>query len=287
MDKKFDDILNECMERLLINGEAIEQCLQDYPEQAAELEPLLRTALDARKAMDIQPSAEFKARARYQFRSALAEAASRKERPSFFRLPRWATVVTMVAGLLLIGSGTVAAAGYSMPDSPLYAVKLGTEQVQMTFTFSDTSKAELNAELADRRVTEMVYAANKGDAGQVQATAERLEGNLIALASLAGATDVEDASREQAPPYLQKSTVTDPSTKFGPGNDAAAGGAEEMLTRPEAGSGLKGTIAGYASDHPAALRAALENAPESSKAAIRQAIASLEENYQQVLEALD
>ncbi|GAI42438.1 unnamed protein product, partial [marine sediment metagenome] len=40
-EKEFDNILDECLERLLVNGETIEQCLQSYPEQAANLKPLL------------------------------------------------------------------------------------------------------------------------------------------------------------------------------------------------------------------------------------------------------
>jgi hypothetical protein len=41
-NKEFDNIFNECMERLLAGGETIEQCLQRYPAYAKELEPLLR-----------------------------------------------------------------------------------------------------------------------------------------------------------------------------------------------------------------------------------------------------
>jgi len=79
-EKEFNNILDECLERLLVKGETIEQCLQTYPEQAANLKPLLQTALATRQAVAIQPRAEFKARARYQFRSALQEAASPRSR---------------------------------------------------------------------------------------------------------------------------------------------------------------------------------------------------------------
>ena len=130
MTKEFDNILDECLERLLVKGETIEQCLQGYPEQAADLKPLLQTALAARQAAAVQPRAEFKARARYQFHSALQEWVTRKRHPFLSWFPRWATVVTIVLGILLMGGGTIAAAGYSMPDSPLYPVKLATEQVQ-------------------------------------------------------------------------------------------------------------------------------------------------------------
>ena len=71
--REFDNILDECLERLLLKGETVEQCLASYPEQAAELEPLLHTALITKKASAIEPRHEFRARARYQFDSALRE----------------------------------------------------------------------------------------------------------------------------------------------------------------------------------------------------------------------
>jgi len=69
--KEFDNILDDCLERLLTEGETIEQCLESYSERAAELKPLLQTVLATKKASAIQPRPEFKARARYQFLSAL------------------------------------------------------------------------------------------------------------------------------------------------------------------------------------------------------------------------
>ena len=88
-NREFDNALNDCLERLLVNGETIEQCLASYPEHAAELEPLTQTAVATQQASAIQPRPEFKARARYQFQSALQEAASRKSRSVFGWLPQW------------------------------------------------------------------------------------------------------------------------------------------------------------------------------------------------------
>lgn len=48
--KKFDDILNECLEKVLNEGETLEHCLMSYPEQVRLLKPLLETALTVRKA---------------------------------------------------------------------------------------------------------------------------------------------------------------------------------------------------------------------------------------------
>ena len=49
---EFDNILDECLGRL-IDGESVGACLSRYPEYAAALEPLLRTAQQTLKAADI------------------------------------------------------------------------------------------------------------------------------------------------------------------------------------------------------------------------------------------
>ncbi len=75
--------------------------------------------------------------------------------------PRWVTALAIVLALLLAGGGTVAAAGNSMPDSPLYPMKLVSEQVQLKLTASSIGKARLYYNLADRIVAEIVYILDK------------------------------------------------------------------------------------------------------------------------------
>ena len=273
-EKAFDNVLDECLERLLVKGETIGQCLQSYPEQATRLKPLLQTALAIKEASAIQPRAEFKARARYQLHAALQEAASRRSRPFFGWLPRWATVVVIVAIILLAGGGTVAAASYSMPDSPLYPAKLTTERVQLMLTFSDIDKARLCARLADRRVAEIIYMANKGDAQQVEAITQRLDKHLVMLTSLVPAAKEDSAPRALAPlPELA------PSEEAGAGKDSYTEGNNRAK--------LKMTVARYAINHPEALRMALEEAPESAKPALRRSIAISVASYEKALKALD
>jgi len=274
-EKEFDNILDECLERLLVKGETIEQCLQSYPEQVANLKPLLQTALATRQAVAIQPPAEFKARARYQFRSALQEAPSKKRLSFLGWLPRWATVGAIVLVVLLAGGGTIAAASYnSMPDNLLYPAKLATEQVQLALTFSDTGKANLNAELADRRVAEIIYIANKGDAQKVEAITQRLDKRLTMLARFTSLPEVAEAPRmlESLPPSLQPAEAERSQEIRGDKNNRAE---------------LRTTVANYAINHPAVLRAALEKAPESAKPALRRAIAISEAGYRRALKGWD
>jgi hypothetical protein len=68
----FDDVLNECVDRVL-KGVSVEACLRAFPEYAAELEPLLQTAVDTRKAAAVVPRPEFRQRAGYEFQAAIRD----------------------------------------------------------------------------------------------------------------------------------------------------------------------------------------------------------------------
>ena len=270
-NKELDNILNECLERLLAKGETIDQCLQSYPKQADELKPLLQTALAVKQASAIQPRPEFIAKARYQFRSAIREAASKASHPFFGWLPRWATVVTAVLICLLAGGGTVAAAGGSMPDEPLYPVKLATEQIRLRLTLSDIGRAELYANLADKRVIEIALMANKGKPEQVEKTAQRLDNYLAKVASLA------EAQRGRAEVAMA------PAPALAPAEESGKRGPVQVNQKAK----LRRVMANYAITHPAALRAALNTAPESAKPALRRAIAISIARYEKALKALD
>jgi hypothetical protein len=184
-NKKFENILSECLDRIF-KGETIEQCLHSHPEQAGELEPLLRTAVAAKKASHIQPRPEFRASARYQFQAALRDMEARKnQKKSFFGwLPQlrlqsgWSMAIVAVLIVVLGGGGTVAAASTSMPDSALYSLKLATENVQLAVTPSDVGKAELNAKFAGRRAEEIDYTVTQNNAQEVQNIASLLSTNM-------------------------------------------------------------------------------------------------------------
>jgi len=273
--REFDNVLNECLERLLVNGETIEQCLQSYPEQVTELKPLLQTALVAKNASVIQPRPEFKARARYQFHLALQEVAAKRSRPLFGWQPRWATAIAIVLILLLTGGSTVAAADNSMPDGPLYGVKLATEQVRLTFTPSELGKAQLYASFTDKRVLEIARMAKKGKSKQVERTTQRLNAHLAMITQLVSAYE-EEAGVLMAPAPAKV-----------PGSSRQAEGKSFPAKQANMRAKLRTDMAYYAIHHPAVLRAALRQAPEAVKPALLRAIAVSEANYEKALEALD
>jgi hypothetical protein len=306
---EFENILDDCLERL-VGGETMERCLGSYPEQALELEPLLRTAQATREASAIAPRAEFRARARYEFRSALHDEMSRKKQPRFVLRRGWVVALMVIGSLLVSGGGTVLAAGDSMPDSPLYSVKLATERVQMALTPSPVGKAQLCAKQADRRVSELIYLASKGDTQQVEAATERLDERLTTLVILVSpqgeAVPVDEGPRVfTEEPALTSTTPALPATETVPVPPTSP--ALEAIPAPayeeppsewlddgasgsKGGNGeaeLKGILAGYLETHPGALRNALDKVSPSVQAALLDAIRISETAYREALAAMD
>jgi len=309
--REFDNILDECLDRVM-KGQDIETILALYPEHAFELEPLLRTALDTRKAAAIKPRPEFRQRAGYEFQSAIRDMPPHKApNPSRWQV-RWMAPVAIVIVLLLAGGGTVVAASNSLPDSPFYRVKLATEAVQLAFASSDLAKAELYTRFADERVEEIVKMAEKGNTEQVEKVTERMNSQLIAMANLTATGEksvaVTSFDALQAPAMAPEPTVipgtTVPAGTPPPATDTAS---PVIITQPDAirsetqsnGAGLenglydsnetqeldrdeklKNNLINKFEENLKALQDQLDKAPEPLKSAIQRAIDILLSGYE-------
>ena len=185
--RELFDILDEALDRVL-KGEDIQTILADYPRYADELEPLLKTALDTRRAAAIKPRPEFRDRAAVEFQKAIQNMPVKAKTGQPVRHWRLRVVAPLAALLvvLLAGTGTVAAANYSLPDSPLYGVKLATESVEVALTPAASGKAELYARFNDRRVDELVRMAAKGNSSQVEMLTGRINSNMDNISRLTG-----------------------------------------------------------------------------------------------------
>lgn len=208
MADKLENIFNECLDRIS-QGESIESCLRSYPKEAAQLEPLLRTAMGfSCRVSATRPRPEFKVQARAQLRFQAAQLdttqAKQPQRTGFFTWQRaWAVALATVLICVLTGAGTVAASADALPDQPLYQVKLATEQVKVAFAVSDEKKAEVYSQLAETRAMEIAAMAQQGKTELVVDTTDRLANNLekadSAIARLEEATAQAAASATTQP----------------------------------------------------------------------------------------
>lgn len=320
------DIFEECLD-LLMKGETIEGCLNRYPDHSGELRPLLETAAATLKAVAVQPPVEARSRVRQGLLAAMSEKAAR-QRPVRFRwdmAPRWAMVAAAFVVLLATGSGVVLASAGSMPDQPLYAVKQVAEQTRLALTLSPAGKAGFYATLADRRVTEIVYLAQKGKPQQLAEVTRELDLHLARITDLArtdsslaakNAAPPEAALPEpaSAPPLLGRSETSVTSSALPP--SAAAGAIQPASTVVAGVDTLRGTekntgasveafsqywnagdgslartqlrdrVASKATNNSVLLRAALNRASPEARQALLRAIAVSETGYEKILQAL-
>jgi hypothetical protein len=186
-NKQFDNILNECLEKLITGQETVEQCLQRYPQYAAELEPLLRTATMVNKAVDVKPSAEFRAKARYEMQLKMAQSKAPARAPTRTArfVPRWAIAVGAVMLVFVLGGGSVLASNNVMPGNILYGVKLVKETVQVKLAGSTEKKTELYVTMAANRVNEMTWMASNNKTQNIEAAALRLDNYYTQIGKLA------------------------------------------------------------------------------------------------------
>lgn len=170
-EPKLEEILEECL-KALWRGEGIGNCLARYPQQAQELRPLLEAALRVETAFaPLEPHSYFRTRTKYR----LLSQPQRQAFPLWRR--RWALAFSPLLLVFLMG-GTALAASKSLPDQPLYPVKLATEQVQLSLTTNPGGKAQLQVKLVEKRIEEMGMMAQRNKPQEVERVGERLQSHL-------------------------------------------------------------------------------------------------------------
>ena len=95
--------------------------------------------------------------------------------------------IAVVLLLFVAGGSTVAASNDSLPGDLLYPVKTGVEQVRMWFATTDTGKARLHAQFANRRIEEIIRIIEKDKPDKVPGLVERLVDHLDEIEQLVGA----------------------------------------------------------------------------------------------------
>ena len=180
--KRIDEALNDCIERMAA-GESLDSCLSSYPDLSAELKPLLEmSSAVAQTAMDVEPSTQFKAEARYRFQEALTkrERKHAKPRSEFRRFSlKWATVAIALLVVFIAGSTTGIASAQSVPGQPMYPVKTFVERVQMGLTIGNARKSLLHITYAERRSSEMQSMINQGNLEQANLLGLKLSNHLV------------------------------------------------------------------------------------------------------------
>ncbi len=153
MKAPLDEILNNCLDRLLAQKASLAECLAAYPEQRVALEPLLQVATLTAAAPQ-EPSPAFVSATRSRLLTALAQKRAARQRPRFVLRPLALRLATALVALLLVLTSCLVVSADSLPDSPLYPVKLAAEQVQIWLAPDAEAKAQLHLQFVQRRFQE-------------------------------------------------------------------------------------------------------------------------------------
>lgn len=176
----------EAFERCLADIEegraTLEQCLERYPNLRAELEPALRMVADIRAVPQWEVSRQFQATAKQRMIRRIRTA---EERPSLRKrlaglnpltwpgrlalapaALRVALAVVLMTAVLT--GGTAIASSETLPDNPLYQVKIATETLELMLVPAGEGKTGLLISILDKRASELLTMAwqNKTDGVQ-------------------------------------------------------------------------------------------------------------------------
>jgi hypothetical protein len=174
-------VLDEALARLRA-GATVEECLRAYPDYAAELEPMLQTAVAIQRhtAAALPPSLEQWlaegrheiekiARERYRRPEPLKRRFARQLRDLLIGLfgrgaPRFISAALSALVICFMTFYTVdAAAIRSLPGESLYGWKLFAEQTRINLATDPDQRAQLFATSVERRVAELGELAERPD----------------------------------------------------------------------------------------------------------------------------
>ncbi|MCH7483649.1 MAG: hypothetical protein IIA90_00705 [Chloroflexi bacterium] len=167
MFRRYSSVLDECLAALRA-GEPMEQIVARYPRHAARLRSTLALAARVQSSPRVTPRAQAQEQSwrrvrerAHQLRTGGRRVAARRANYGAILKPAGA----LVAVLLLVssfGGGLAYAAQDAMPDSPLYSVKLATENIRLWFVFDEKHEAEILLDQSDQRVDEIRGMVSQG-----------------------------------------------------------------------------------------------------------------------------
>ncbi len=211
MTMHFEDTLDIALARVQ-QGEDMTAVLQDYPAQAEDLAPLLRSAALLQTCNPVTfPTPEERLVDQQQFFDQMEQILpSAVSLTASLRLNKWMTQMLTWLSLnpnsikkeqrnmgtlmlkavlvltIIFGSvgGTAVMAQESLPDSPLYPAKLMLEEAQLNLANNDIAQAEIHLDIANERLREMERLMIDGKMPE-DALLERAENHVEAAFSLA------------------------------------------------------------------------------------------------------
>lgn len=149
MNNELETILDICLNQIEAGESDVDECLALYPDQAAQLEPLLKAATKLSRGREVIPDPAYKARTRAKLSIYMQQNPQRKRvSPVIWRFA--IGVMTML--ILFLATGTSFAQS-ALPGDQLYDWKLTSENV---WRMTSNDQLGVDITLSNRRVSELV-----------------------------------------------------------------------------------------------------------------------------------
>jgi hypothetical protein len=237
MDAQLEAKLIECLDALA-QGESFETILARYPQDAAELRPMLETAARL-STLHMMPSeaAKMQSRQKFMAQADLLRRTSPHKTMSF--LPRFATgFIAAVLVAAVLGTGAVAASGSALPGDPLYGLKRTVEDVQLNTASSPAARQELQQEFEQRRIDETNKLLDVGRQSEVEftGTIEAMQPNAWIVSGLVVqlGPDTQIVGTPQINRMAEIRGVTGPNGLRASSISIESSGEPEVTSTPEA-----------------------------------------------------
>jgi hypothetical protein len=196
--RTFQSILDECLTEVE-RGEPLDAVLARFPEQSDELRPLLETAWQVGSVPPARPRVFAQQAGLQRFLGEATVMARGQMRPIVTVWRPLAAAASLLLVLFLAGGGTVYAASRSMPDSPLYPVKLAAEEARLWFVFDDEDRADILLDQAETRIDEINHLVAHG---------KSVDGRVLAAMRSRTSRAADIINKPDAPPDLVARTET-------------------------------------------------------------------------------
>jgi len=169
MFRRYSSVLDECLAALRA-GEPMEHIVARYPRHAPRLRSALTLAARVQSSPRVTPRAQAQEQSwrrirerAHQLRMGGRRVAARRANFGAILKPAGA-LVAMLLFVSSFGGGLAYASQDAMPDSPLYSVKLATEDIRLWFVFDDKHEAEILLDQSNQRVDEIRSMVSQGKA---------------------------------------------------------------------------------------------------------------------------
>ena len=149
MNNDLEIILDTCLTQIEEGEASVDECLARYPEQAAQLKPLLHAATKLARGREVMPEPSYRMRARSQLNIYMQQHPQRKRVSPVF----WRFAVGLVTVMTLFLASGTAFAQQAVPGDRLYNWKLTSEHI---WRYTSNDQLGYDIALSNRRMNELM-----------------------------------------------------------------------------------------------------------------------------------